>query len=161
MPITPACATRSRRWSMSRRGAGWSGRPEHWSFRDPRSGWSERYALAPSGLRPSPLPHHLQPFLLAQHLHAELRCLGELRARARAGNDIIGLLRHRSRGLGAEPLGFGLRLLARHLLERTGEHHGLAGDGGMPRRALGVEDAHLLGQPLDDAAVVLLAEIGP
>src|SRR5262249_28150810 len=31
---------------------------------------------------------------------------------------------------------------------------------GMPRRPLGVEDAHLLGQPLDDSAVVLLAEIG-
>src|SRR5207248_9942474 len=34
------------------------------------------------------------------------------------------------------------------------------GHGGMPRRPLRVADAHLLGEPLHDVAVVLLAEIG-
>src|SRR5262249_41900297 len=108
----------------------------------------------------SPLPHQLQPVVLAQHGDAELLRARELRAGARAGDHVVGLLRDRARSLGAEPLGHGFRLLAGHLFERAGEHHGLAGYRGMPRRALGVEDSHFAGQALDDAPVVLLAEIG-
>ena len=52
----------------------------------------------------------------------------ELRAGAGAGDDEVGLLRHRARDLGAEPLGHRLRLVAGHLLQRAGEDHGLAGD---------------------------------
>ena len=61
-------------------------------------------------------------------------------SRRRAGDDIVGLLRHRAGGLGAEPLGHRLRLVARHLFQRAGEHHGLAGDGRIGLRLLGVED---------------------
>ena len=54
--------------------------------------------------------------------------LGELRAGARTGHHVVGLLRHRARDLRAQPLGHRLGLVARHLLQRAGEHHGLAGD---------------------------------
>ena len=60
----------------------------------------------------------LQPLVLGEHRDAELLGLGELGAGARPGHDVIGLLRHRARRLGAEPLGRGLGLLARHLLQR-------------------------------------------
>ena len=64
-------------------------------------------------------------------LDAEFRGLLELRARAGARHDDVGLLRDGARDLGAEPLGHGLGLLARHLLERAGEHHRLARDRGL------------------------------
>ena len=66
-----------------------------------------------------------------EHRHAELRRLAELRARARAGHHVVGLLRHRARDLGAEALGHRLGLVARHLFQGAGEHHGLAGDRGV------------------------------
>ena len=50
------------------------------------------------------------------------------------GDDEVGLLRHRARDLGAEPLGQRLGLVAGHLLQRAGEDHGLAGDRRMRRR---------------------------
>src|ERR1043165_7548917 len=69
-------------------------------------------------------------------------------------------LRHRARGLGAEPLGHRLGLVAGHLLERAGEYDSLPGDHRARRRLLGFGDRPLRRQPLDEAAVVRLAEIG-
>src|SRR4051812_16558367 len=69
-----------------------------------------------------------EPCRLVDHLDAEFGRLLELGAGTWAGDDEVGLLRHRAGNLGAEPLGHRLRLLARHPLERTGEHNGLAGD---------------------------------
>src|SRR6202790_1797828 len=106
-------------------------------------------------------PNQLQPLVLSQHLDAVLLGLGEFRAGAGTGDHVIGLLRHRTRRLGAQPLGGGLGFVARHLLQRAGEDHGLAGDRRVALRLFGIEDRDFPGQPLDDAAVMALAEIGP
>src|SRR6266545_3378842 len=74
------------------------------------------------------LADQLEPFVLGEDGNAEILGLGELRARAGTRNHVVGLLRHRACGLGAEPLGHGLGLVARHLFERAREYDGLAGD---------------------------------
>jgi len=61
--------------------------------------------------------------------------------------------------LGAETFGRGFGLIARHFLQRAGEHHGLAGDRRVRPRLFGVKDMDVLGQSLDAAAVVLLGKI--
>jgi MFS transporter, DHA1 family, multidrug resistance protein len=60
----------------------------------------------------------------------------KLGAGAGAGDDEVGLLRHRARHLRPQPLRHRLGLLPRHPLQRPGEHHRLAGDrrGGIDRR---------------------------
>src|SRR5690606_11765573 len=68
--------------------------------------------------------------------------------------------RHRTSDLGAEPFGHRFGLLPRQLFESAGEHYRLACHRGVGLRLLGIENAHLLRQPLDDPAVMLLAEIG-
>src|SRR5258708_107270 len=73
-------------------------------------------------------PDQFQPFVLGKHGDAVLLGLCEFRAGAGTGDHVIRLLRHRARSLGAEPLGHGLGLVARHLLQRAGEDDGLAGD---------------------------------
>src|SRR5262245_17470260 len=55
----------------------------------------------------------LQPLVLGEHLHAVLLGLGELRARTRTGDDIVGLLRDGAGRLGTQALGLGFCLLAR------------------------------------------------
>jgi hypothetical protein len=50
----------------------------------------------------STLAHARQPFVLVDHLDAELARLLELRSRARAGHDKVGLGRNRAGHLGAE-----------------------------------------------------------
>jgi hypothetical protein len=97
---------------------------------------------------------------LGQHLHAVLLRVLQLRARTGTGDDIVRPLRHRARDFRAEPLGSRLGLIARHLFQRAGEHHRLGHNRRMALRLLRVEDLHLVRQPLDDAAVVVLAEIG-
>src|SRR6185437_2678495 len=106
-------------------------------------------------------PHQLQPLILRQHGDAVLLRFRELRAGARAGDDVVGLLRYRARGLGAETLSHRLGLVAGHLFQRAGEHHGLAGDRRIALRLLGVDDLlKFLDQAIDNAAVVALAKIG-
>src|SRR5215211_1488392 len=106
------------------------------------------------------LLNELEPIVLAKHRDSQVGGLGELRAGARPGDHVVGLFGYRSSHLGAEALGHALGLVARHLLQCSSEHHGLAGDGGVLRRLLGLENAYMPGQPLDDAAIVCLAEIG-
>src|ERR1035437_5469320 len=101
----------------------------------------------------------LQPLVFGKHLYAVLFGFGQFRAGAGARDHVVGLLRHRAGGLGAQALGRGLGLLARHLLQAACKHHGLAGDRAVGLRLFGVEDFYLFGQPLDDAAVVAFAEI--
>src|SRR4029077_19047211 len=104
-------------------------------------------------------PHQLEPLVFGQHRDASLARLVELGACTRPRHHIIGFLRHRAGGLGAEPLGHRLRFLARHLFQGAGEHHGLARDHGVACGLLGLLDAHLFGETLDDLAIVLLLEI--
>src|ERR1700722_11185144 len=111
--------------------------------------WLERATKAlkqlswPSLSRPSRLgkliARNFQPLVLGEHRDAMFLGFSELRARAGARDDVIGLLRHGARYLRAKALGHRPRLLARHLLR--------------------LENTHLLGQALDDAAIVALAEI--
>src|SRR6516164_8823035 len=108
---------------------------------------------------PSPLADEHEPLVLGEHVHAGFARLVELAPGAWPGDEVIGLLRHRARYLGAEPFGHGLGLIAGHLLERAGEYHGLAGDRGIAARLLGVADANLRGETFDAAKVVWFAEI--
>ncbi len=82
------------------------------------------YAIALSRKRGSgrrrpglPLPHQLEPLVLGQHRDPGLARLVQLRSGAGPGHHVVRLLRHRARHLGAEPLGGGLGLVARHLLQ--------------------------------------------
>ena len=67
--------------------------------------------------------------------NAERLRLGELASRLAAGDDVVGLLRHRSRDLAAERLDHLLGVLARERRQRAGEDEGLAGE--RLRRAVG------------------------
>src|ERR1700677_3109737 len=106
------------------------------------------------------LPDQLQPFVFGQHRDAMLFGLGEFRAGAWTSDKIVCLLRYRTRCFGAKTLRIGLCLFARHPLKRTRKNHDLARDGGIAPGLFGIEDGDLPGQPLDDAAIMALAEIG-
>ena len=83
---------------------------------------------APSSRRAAPAAG------LVEHRDAEPLGLLELRARRLAGDDVVGLLRHRrghAAAGGEDPLG---RLLARELRQRAGEHERLAGQRALARR---------------------------
>src|SRR6202163_3959677 len=113
-----------------------------------------------ASVKPSPLlPDQLHPLVLGQNGDAVLFGFRELGAGTRPRDHIIRLLRYRARRLGPETLGLGLGLVARHLFQRAGEDHGLAGNRRAALRLFGIEDGDFLCQPLDDAAVMALAEI--
>ncbi len=85
------------------------------------------------------LPINLNQSSSVNHGDARVARLVELRTCARTRDHIVGLLRHRTRNLGAKPLRHRLGLVARHLFQRAGEHHGLAGNGRI-LRSLGILD---------------------
>ena len=75
------------------------------------------------------------PFVFGEHRNAELLCFLELGTGAGTGDHVVGLLRHRTRHLGAQPFGGRFGLVAGHLFQRAGEHDGLAGDRRIARAA--------------------------
>ena len=116
--------------------------------RPPRPGWKRRGRSGRAGvtLRPEPpraspasaLAHQRQPCILVDHLDAELARLVELGAGARPGDDEVVFFDTEPATLAPSRSAMRLGLLAGHLLQRAGEHHGLAGDGrcgGRPPRA--------------------------
>src|SRR5258708_14348095 len=105
-------------WPLTRRYAPTSPRKERGEVRRRREARSCSLLLAsPRSLRrevrrpPSPLDQ-LQPIIFGEHVNAEFARLGELVAGVFAGDDVIGLLRHRARDLGAESLRHLLGLIA-------------------------------------------------
>src|SRR5262245_7275997 len=82
------------------------------------------------------LADQLEPFVLGEDRDTSVLGLGELGAGAGTRDYIVGLLRYRARGLGAEPLRHRLGLIPRHLLKRAGENDGLAGDDRIRARPL-------------------------
>src|SRR5689334_9452084 len=107
----------------------------HWNTGSPRSRGRQRRVIASylltrgrtGKLSSPPLADQLKPLILGENRYSGFLGLVELRAGARPRDHIIRLLRYRASGLGAETLRHRLGLIARHLLERAGEHHGLAG----------------------------------
>src|SRR4051794_6848108 len=91
---------------------------------------------------------------------AEALSLLELRARRRAGDDVVGLLRHRRRHAAAgarDPLG---RVLAREVGQRAGEHERPAAERPLAgRRALALELRAERAQVLDQRAQLRAGEL--
>src|SRR5258705_3495782 len=102
------------------------------------------------------LAHEIEPLIFREHRHTEVLRLAKLRAGAGAGDHIVGLLRHRARDLGAEPLGHGFGLVAGHLFERAGEDHGLARHYRIGSRALRIANSYLGGKSFDAGTVMHL-----
>src|SRR5437773_924801 len=67
------------------------------------------------------LVHQSEEPVFVQHGNAEFACLVQLGAGLGAGDDIVGLLRHRSGDLAARGLYAFLRFVARHRDEGAGE----------------------------------------
>src|SRR5262249_59135230 len=65
----------------------------------------------------------LKPLVLSEDGDAELFGLAEFGSGARTRHHVVGLLRHRAGGLGAEPFRHGLGLVAPHLLDPPRDDH--------------------------------------
>ena len=123
-----------------------------------RTGWRRRWRRSASGAggprrrrppRRASRRQQLQQALLVEHLGAELLRLGQLRARVLAGDQVVGLLRHRAGHLAAGRLDRSVASGARQVGQRPGEHERLA-----HQRALGGRRRALLlhAQPVARAA---------
>src|SRR5271165_1705983 len=84
------------------------------------------------------LPNAMEEFLqlgFVDHRHAEFGGAVELASGLRAGDDVVGLLRHAAGDLAAMPLDEFLRFVARQRRQGSGEHEGEALEAAL-RRAL-------------------------
>jgi len=106
------------------------------------------------------LAHEREPFVLREDLHAGFFRLGKFRAGAGTGNDVMGFFRNRARDMGSQPLGHGLGFVPRHFFQRTGKNDRLSNHRRIRRRSLRGKNVDLVRESLDNATIVLLAEIG-
>ena len=82
----------------------------------------------------------------------------QLRSRTGPGHEKIGLGRDRAGHLGAQRLSPCFGLAAGHLLKRSREHDGLAGNGCVSLGLLGLLDLHKLEQPHNFLPIMVLGK---